>query len=88
MQLATSGNPNSLLVGEFFVRTCLRLLNDEVTIADFEAQRSQSTEQPILPLSVVRSNRVPVEVSLAGSAWWRRQETTAETREKAAIPPV
>ena len=42
---------------------------------DFEAQK-------------VRSNRVSVELSLAGPAWWWRQETIAETREKAAIPPV
>ena len=53
---------------------------------DFEAQRVQSIEQAIFPLSVVRSNRVPVELSHAGPAWWRT--TTAETREKAAIPPV
>ena len=44
--------------------------------------------QPILSLSVVRSNRVPVELSHAGPAWWRTQETTGETREMAAIPPV
>ena len=67
------------------------LTEDEVSDSvqmDLEAQRVQSIERLILPLSVVCSNRVPVELSLAGPAWWRRQERTAETREKAAMAPV
>ena len=67
------------------------LTEDEVSDSvqmDLEPRRVQSIERLILPLSMVCSNRVPVELSLAGPAWWRRQETTAETREKAAMAPV